>query len=120
VKPLVVEIPMRLSNPLNGSHGHWAVEARLRKQQRSSVGIIMAAQLASARIMPPCRVTVTRIAPRALDRHDGLPASAKAVVDGVADAMGIRDDDTRVEWRIEQRKGKPREYACEIRVEAIS
>lgn len=117
--PLVVELPMRLVNPLNGTHGHWAVKSRLRKQQRSTISLVMGAHIRIAGIVPPCRVTVTRIAPRALDRHDGLPASAKAVVDGISDAMGIRDDDARVEWRIEQRRGRPKQYAVEIRVESF-
>jgi len=70
----------------------------------------------------PCVVTMTRIAPAGaagftgLDRHDNLPGSLKAVTDGVADWLGIRDDDKRVEWRYAQEQGK--EYAVRITVEA--
>lgn len=62
-------------------------------------------------------VTLARISPRALD-DDNLQSAFKAVRDGVADAIGVKDNDPRVSWRYEQRKGKPKEQAIEIRIEA--
>ena len=49
---------------------------------------------------------VVRVAPRLLDQHDNLAASAKAVIDGIADGLGINDRDPRVEWVVSQEKGK--------------
>lgn len=51
-------------------------------------------------------VHVIRIAPRLLDQHDNLAASAKALIDGIADGLGINDRDPRVEWVVSQEKGE--------------
>lgn len=117
VRELVVDIPMRLDNPLNGSQGrHWAPKARRRKQQRTTVALVVRAMLMAEGIKLPVHVTVTRIAPRKLDAWDGLGAACKGVIDGIADALGCRDDDARVAWATDQRKGAPRQYAVEIRI----
>lgn len=62
------------------------------------------------------QVTLTRIAPRALD-DDNLRGALKATRDGVADALGIDDRDARVEWRYTQERGNPRTYAVRVTVE---
>jgi hypothetical protein len=112
---LVVEIPIQLVNPLNGSHGHWSKRAKRAKEERTLAGL-MTRSLGFAPPLP-CTITITRIAPRALD-DDNLAASAKHVRDGIADALEIKDNDPRVQWCYAQRKGKPKEYAVEIAFEA--
>jgi hypothetical protein len=64
----------------------------------------------------PCTVLMTRIAPskNGLDVHDNLPGSLKPSVDGVADWLGIRDDDKRVEWQYSQEQGT--DYAVRVTV----
>lgn len=112
----VVDLPgLRLENPLNGSHLHWAAAAKRRARIR---GVVLMAVRSRARDVPlPIVVTITRIANSdGLDPHDGLPASCKPVIDAIADAYGIDDRDSRVTWRHEQRRGKA--YGCEIRLEA--
>ena len=65
----------------------------------------------------PCVVTLTRIAPRALD-CDNNQISMKAVRDGVADRLGVDDRDPRVTWRYGQEKpDQPRTYAVRITIE---
>lgn len=66
----------------------------------------------------PCVVLMTRIAPstNGLDAHDNLPGSLKPCVDGVADWLGVRDDDKRVEWRYGQERGT--DYAVRVTVSA--
>jgi hypothetical protein len=64
----------------------------------------------------PYAVTMTRIAPRALD-DDNVRGALKAVRDGIAERLGIDDRDPRVAWRYEQRRGKPKEYAVHVRIE---
>ncbi len=115
-------LPLRLTNPLNGSHGHWAARARERKHQRSIVGLACAASFAEYRTglakgyLARVVVIIERIAPRQFD-YDGLVASAKSVRDGIADALGLRDDnDERVVWQYAQSRGKPREYSVRITV----
>jgi hypothetical protein len=65
----------------------------------------------------PVVVTLTRVASRALD-DDNWVGAAKAVRDGVADWLHVNDNDPRVTWRYDQRKGAQGEYAVEIRLEA--
>lgn len=111
-------LPLKLDNPLNGSHQHWAAKAKKRANIRQAVTLTVRAYAYSVKL--PCVVTITRIAnSNGLDPHDGLPASCKPVVDAIAEAFGLKDDrDPRVTWRFAQRRG--RAYACEIRVEAAS
>lgn len=120
-----VVIPIRTSNPLNGSQGRTRggniARARQRKAQRGATKLMVESHMragGSRSIWAPALVTVTRIAPRQLDAHDGLRAALKGVVDGIADALGLASDrDERVTWEYGQRRGKPWEYAVEIRIE---
>ncbi|MBA3622884.1 MAG: hypothetical protein H0W48_00135 [Methylibium sp.] len=66
----------------------------------------------------PCTVTLTRIAPRPLDQHDNLQASCKAIVDEIADRLGVKDNDVRVQWKYAQERGAPKTYAVRVEVQA--
>ncbi|MBE0568400.1 MAG: hypothetical protein IH577_01830 [Deltaproteobacteria bacterium] len=71
------------------------------------------------RYLPKVRsaaVTLTRIAPRALDT-DNLASGLKAIRDGVADALEIDDGSSLIEWRYAQEKGKPGEYAVRVEIQ---
>lgn len=71
----------------------------------------------------PCKVTLTRIAPRLLDTGDNLPMAFKKSRDVIADMLipglqpGRADDDPRIEWSYDQKKGAPKEYAIVIEIE---
>jgi hypothetical protein len=60
-------------------------------------------------------VRLTRIAPRQLD-DDNLRGSLKAARDGVADWLGVPDNDPRIRWDYAQEKGKPKTYAVRVDV----
>jgi len=92
---------------------HWRVKARRTKEQRSTAAVLLRCYLGPCPA-PPSRVTLTRIAPRDLD-DDNLVSALKAVRDGVQDWSGIDDRKLRVAY--EQRRGKPNEYAVEVRIE---
>ena len=62
-------------------------------------------------------VVLTRIAPRDLDT-DNLASGLKAVRDGVADALGMDDGSSRIEWRYAQERRKPGEYAVRVGIRA--
>ena len=62
------------------------------------------------------KVTITRVAPRPLDSHDNLRSSLKAVVDGISDWLGVKDNDERIEWAYAQERGAPKTYAVRIEV----
>jgi hypothetical protein len=73
----------------------------------------------------PCIITLTRIAPRALDR-DNLPYSLKKITDVICDnlipglAPGRADGDKRIKDIIyKQEKGRVREYALKVEIERI-
>ncbi len=112
---MTVELPLRTVNPLNRRE-HWAERARRAREHRQTT--FYALKAAKAPHALPCVVTVTRIAPRPLDKHDGLPASLKGTVDGVADYLLCNDNDPRITWRYAQRRGAPHEYGAEVEIQA--
>lgn len=110
---------VHLRSPGNGSHGHWAVTAGVRKRQRESAAWAVRAALRGCELGPFIMVTLTRIAPRALD-DDNNVAAFKGIRDGVADALGCKDNDPRITWRYAQKRGMPKEYAVEITIEEVA
>jgi len=60
-------------------------------------------------------VTLCRVAPRTLD-DDNLRGATKGLRDGVADALGINDNDPRVTWEYQQRRGHAGEYAVSVTI----
>lgn len=108
-------LPIKISSPANGSHGHWAADAKRRKDQRT----IVKWSLLPLRKPPlPVVVTLTRIGPRDLDT-DNLAAGFKSVRDEIAVWLGCGDS-TRdpVTWVYEQRRGERNQYATQITVES--
>ena len=116
------EFPVRLDSASNSRHDHWAQRHKLAAEQRlvgCNAGAGLARVLAAQGPVLPCRVVLTRIAPRALD-DDNLRGAFKAVRDGVADALGIRDNDPRVKFEYEQERGAPKEYGFRVGIERAS
>lgn len=108
----LIALPLRTENLLN-ARMHWSARARKTKHLRGVVGVVVrGGYWWDGR---PVVVEVTRVAPSdGLDPHDGLPASMKPVVDGIADALGLASDrDPRVAWRYAQRRGP---WGIEIRI----
>lgn len=63
-------------------------------------------------------ITLTRIAPCDLDGHDNLRTALKPVVDGITDALGLKNDrDHRISWQYAQRQDGVRFYAVDVLVE---
>lgn len=117
---LTFRIPgLRLRSGDNG-RGNWRARASEVKRQRRIVALVLGARRPVAF---PVRVTVIRIAPRALD-SDGLASSAKAVRDEVARWLdvddGVAERDGRVEWRVLADRGGVREYAVRIEIEEVA
>jgi hypothetical protein len=128
---LTVTIPVRTENVLNGSHRHWSVRAKARKEQRRAAALACLAAQPTKQIGKhvanlgrpalPAVILLTRVAPsRGLD-DDSLPASMKAIRDGVADWLGLADDrDARVRWIYDQRRGAKGEYAVEVTIRPMT
>jgi hypothetical protein len=109
---VTVTIPIHTVSEAN-AHTHWRVRQKRAKQQRSTVQVVLRATATPPAL--PCSVTLTRIAPRALD-DDNLAGALKHVRDGVADWLGINDRDARVSWACAQRRGAARQYAVEVAI----
>jgi len=106
-------LPIRTVSEANARE-NWRTRHSRRKRQRIDVELLLRGKLGAVKL--PCVVTLTRVAPRALDKGDNCPGSLKAVRDEVAVILGVDDRDPRVEWRYSQRRGKPREYAVEVEI----
>lgn len=116
---LIAWVPGRLSNPLNGAHGHWAAQSRDRKgwRERTMLCVRQAAQQSGTRLgrpgdhrgSPPWPsdwpklIVLTAFVWNRYD-DDGLRAACKPVVDGLRDADAIHDDGPKSQHRIEYRQ----------------
>ncbi len=105
----VVELPLRIESVANRRE-HWSKRAQRTRSHRFAALAVPVHPL-------PCVVTLTRVAPRALD-GDNLQSGFKALRDGIADRLGVADNDPRVEWRYDQVRGRAKEYAVRVRIEA--
>jgi hypothetical protein len=118
-------IPVKTTNPLNGSQGRTRgavlAKAAQRKKQRNAARLCGLAGIYNQRpelLRLPFRsaaLMLTRVSAGTLDT-DGLAASLKSIRDGLADCLGVADNDPRVTWSYAQRKGKRREYSVEVEI----
>lgn len=115
-------LPIRLLSEAN-RRGHWAKHSgriasqRLIAKQEMRVHCVRSPRWCAC-CGPQATVTLTRvIGPRgkAFD-SDGMVCAAKAIRDGIADALGINDGSDAVTWRYGQRRGD--EHGVEVKVEA--
>lgn len=133
-------LPLRLSSANEREHHH--ARARRVREQRSAASIATVQHAGPSwgctewycpphtprsKPRPYVRVTphpgsprgllsvlITRIGPRRLD-SDNLAISAKAVRDGIAQALGVDDgDETAVRWDYAQERGS---YGVRVRIE---
>lgn len=109
---MTIELPIRIESEAN-LREHWAKKAKRAREQRLTVHY----SLTGARrpVNWPLVVTLTRIAPRALDT-DNLARGFKAVRDAVAAWLGIDDGSERIVWRYGQEKGLPRVYCARLTI----
>lgn len=115
---LVVTLPVRIESIAN-KREHWAARSARAKSQRVQAWAELRYVADSApRLLGPVLVTLTRIAPRDLD-SDNLAIGFKSVRDGIADWLGVNDNDKRITWVYAQERGKPKEYAARIEVQAV-
>lgn len=130
--PLVrFQFAHRTRNPNNGSQGTTRIGAIVRAKkgaaerahaQTMTRGLVRPLTILALRkllLERKAQLIVTRIAPRKMDRADGLGASMKRIIDGVCDAFGVKDGDIEIA-PARQERGKPREYAVRIEVELLS
>lgn len=113
-----IELPIRTQSEANMREHHMA-RARRRKWQRNLIALAVRPRLAGMLDPLPCVVTMTRVAPRALD-DDNLQTSFKAIRDEIAAQLGCDDRDPRVTWRYAQRRGAKGSYSVELVITPVS
>ncbi len=95
---------------------HWAPKSKRARLQRAYARTMVGQHFKQILAGGSWAITLTRIGPRPLD-DDNLARSFKAIRDGVADAIGVDDGSPRFVWQYDQRKGAPKVYAVEIKIE---
>lgn len=106
----MIELPLRIESVAN-KREHWGDRSRRTKAHRLAALAVPVHPL-------PCVVTLVRVAPRALD-DDNLSSGFKALRDGIADRLGVKDNDPRVTWRYRQERGKRKEYAARVVITGV-
>lgn len=113
---LNLKVPIRLLSEGNINQ-HWATKRQRKKENEFLLKAFY--NHAGVEVIPPCTVTLCRIAPRELD-DDNLRTAFKPIRDWIADrlvpgkAPGRADSDKRIKWEYMQERGKPNEYAIWI------
>lgn len=113
---LSLVIPIRTISEAN-VRSHFHAKAKRVKEQRSVARWTVGTRWRSVGL--PCVVKLTRVAPKELD-DDNLRSALKAIRDGVADALGIDDRDSRVTWDYAQQPAARRRYAVSIEIRKAS
>lgn len=114
-----ISIPLKLTSP--NTSEHWTARSRRRKKEKTIVRW-------SLKTIPkpelPVQISIVRIAARRYD-DDNMIAACKTVRDTIADwlipglRMGRADDDERLVFTYDQRKGNPKQYALEISFKSL-
>lgn len=113
-------IPIRIVSEAN-LREHWSKRHKRHKNQKALVHSLWNTAIQKD-INLPAEITLTRIAPRALD-PDNLASAFKNFIDIISDliipglAPGRADGDPRMKWKYCQKKGNPKEYALLIEIE---
>lgn len=104
-----VMLPVKTISEAN-ARCHWAAKANRAKRQRH-----VARALTAAHPLPVV-VTITRYSAGTLD-DDNLRSALKAVRDGIADRLGVPDNDPRVRWCYAQARCTRGEFGVQVRME---
>lgn len=112
---ITLTLPIRIESVAN-LREHWSKRAGRAKQHRLHAWAELRHHDDGRKLIGPLVITLTRIAPRKLD-DDNLRSAFKATRDGIADWLGVPDNDKRIEWRYGQERGALKTYAARIEVE---
>lgn len=100
-KPFEVDIPMRTRAGPNQRLNTFD-RARIVKRERNTMALLV--QAAIKTLPDKIQITLTLISKNAND-DDNVKGRLKAVRDGVADGLHVKDNDPRIEWRYAQARG---------------
>ena len=112
---IIFVIPVRVYSESN-LREHWRTCAKRTQGQRMAAKLMTAEALGWRKRGVGVVVTLTRVAPRVMD-SDNLARAFKAIRDGVADGLGLDDGSPLTMWRYDQRRGKPKVHAVEVKIQ---
>ena len=117
MRTIAFVLDIKTVNELN-RHEHWRVRAKRAKRQHGLAMLVTRSKMGFW--LWPVTVSLTRLSPsKGLDAHDGLPASQKFIVDGIAEALGVDDADPRVTWTYAQERDPGYAVRVAIAFEAV-
>lgn len=107
---ITVTIPVKTYSVLNGSQGNWRKASAIRKRIRTAAYLVAAPAQGQSL---PVTVRMSRLSAGVLD-DDNLRGALKSVRDGIADRLGVPDNDVRVKWEYSQAKCRRGEYGVVV------
>jgi hypothetical protein len=113
----VFTIPVRTGRGLN-DRLTWRARAAKVKAHRTAAYLMGKKRLQGSTVVLPLRVTLCRLSAGELD-GDNLQGALKAIRDGLADALGVKDNDPRVTWEYIQAKVKRGNFGVRVTVEGF-
>lgn len=100
---------------------HWTDKHTRHRRQKGSVALMLRPIRSNLRM--PCHITLTRYAPRKLDKFDNLPMSLKYILDSICEIItddytpGRADSHEGLSVTYEQVTSK--EYAVKVKIQNI-
>lgn len=79
-----IDLPIK-TVPESNSSEHWTAKHKRHKAQKKTVYVMLKPLVKFVSL--PCEITITRFAPRSLDRHDNLPYSLKWITDAITEVI---------------------------------
>lgn len=111
-------LPLKTVSEANSTE-HWTAKRKRHKTQQAIVRMKLFEKNPDIKL--PCLIELVRIAPRNLD-YDNLVSSFKWIVDSLCDSIipglsaGRADSNPNIHIDYFQKKGKPKEYAIQIKI----
>lgn len=118
LKALYLELPIKTVSEMN-RRDHWSAVHKRKAGQRYETSIEWKKAVHGQKVALPCRVVLTRIAPKVLD-SDNLASALKAVRDEVANQLGVDDSTLSLaQFECRQKVVGRREYRVLIDVQSL-
>lgn len=112
-----IYIPVKTVSEAN-SREHWRVKTNRKRAQQREVSVEWRRAFGQRPIPLPCVVTLTRIAPKALD-DDNLRSAFKGIRDCIARQIGVDDGSELIRFEYKQIPIRSRKYAISVQVETV-
>ena len=102
---IIIDLPIQTKSEANISE-HWTKKSKRHRVQRQTIALAL--NPLKEKIKLPCKVHLTRLAPRKLDAFENLPMSFKYIVDAICSILtgnyvhGRADSDPRISRSCDQ------------------